>query len=317
MNTVQFKAVFQKMWEEAQSEVLFEPIEITRLLEVHPSQIPICPMSFILGFYPDVKMQRTSKMISNCILNTGSAVHRSVQDFLGLSPYAFGNFVCRECGEIFELTTGGECPNGCGVPLRYEEVGINYKGFAGHVDFMVKVKDEIWLVDFKTSSQFSLDKKVKNTPENYNLQTLAYALLLRLQYGLKIKGRAIGYISRDNPSVLKLGGCKAFTKKDFKYIQTLLKEQRELLNFLLDCKTYKEFMENVGIQRCSNQYCSCCSGKHTDDELKALLKQKFKEMGGKSIRDYVNTYLEEKQKTENLIESFVTMCKGDRNESES
>lgn len=290
MNTVEFRSTFQKMWEEAQREVLFQPTEISRLLDVHPSQIPICPTSFVLGFSSDIKLERSRKMVSDSILNTGSAIHRAVQDFLGRSPYAFGNFVCPKCGEIFHLTTPkDECPNGCGTHLIYDEVPIYYKGFAGHVDFMVKNEEgEIWLVDFKTSSSFSIDKKVKNTPSNYDLQTLAYALLLRLQYKIKVKGRAIAYISRDNPSLMKIGGCKTISKDDLKRIHQLLLEQRDLLNFLLDCKSYDEFMENVGIQRCGNPYCATCSKAYSDEDLQKLLKQKFESFNGKCIRDFVN-----------------------------
>ena len=287
MNTAMFKAAFQKMWLDAQDELLFRPSELTRLLEVHPSQIPICPASFILGITPGDTQYRTRKMISDCILNTGTVIHRVVQDFLGMNTEAFGNFVCPVCGEMFSLTTGKECPNGCGVPLCYQEVGISYKGFAGHVDFMIKHDNEIWLIDFKTSSQFSIDDKVKNTPVNYDLQTSAYALLLRLQYGLKIKGRAIAYISRDNPSVMKLGGCKVFSKQDLLDTRDLLRDQKELLNFILDCKSFDEFMDSVGIQRCTNPYCSCCNKSYTNEDIEKLLKSKFSSFNGKSIRELI------------------------------
>lgn len=313
MNTVQFKAAFQRMWEEAQQEVLFQSMDISRLLEVHPSQIPICPTSFVLSFVPSTKLERSRKMISDAILNTGTTIHRVVQDYLSKSPNAFGNFVCHECGEVFPLTTSKEvCPNGCGAPLFYEEVPISYKGFAGHVDFMVKIKDEIWLVDFKTSSGFSIDKKVKNTPSNYDLQTLAYVLLLRLQYKIKVKGRAIAYISRDNPAVMKIGGCKRITTKDLKYIHRLLLEQRDLLNFLLDCHSYEEFMDNVGIQRCSNPYCSVCGKAYSDEDLQKLLQQKFDTFNGKCIRDFVKEAQAEQEKTNKVTDTFIDMCKGDR-----
>ena len=312
MNTVQFRTAFQKMWEDAKQEVLFQSVDISRILEVHPSQIPICPTSFILNFEPGIKLTRSRKMISDSILNTGTTIHRVVQDFLGQSPNAFGNFVCRECGDSFQLTTAEECHHSCGEPLFYEEVPINYKGFAGHVDFMVKIKDEIWLVDFKTSSSSSIGKKVKDTPSNYDLQTLAYALLLRLQYKIKVKGRAIAYISRDNPSVMKIGGCKVITTKDLKYIHGLLLEQRELLNFLLDCRSYDEFMDNVGIQRCCNPYCSICGKAYSDEDLQKLLQQKFDSFNGKCIRDFVKEVQAEQQKTNKAIDAFFSMCKGDR-----
>ena len=93
MNTVQFGAAFKKMWEEAQQEVLFQSVDISRILEVHPSQIPICPTSFIINFEPGSKLTRSRKMISDAILNTGTTIHRVVQDFLGQSPNAFGDFV--------------------------------------------------------------------------------------------------------------------------------------------------------------------------------------------------------------------------------
>ena len=307
MNTVQFKSAFQRMWEEAQQEVLFESMDISRLLEVHPSQIPICPLSFVLNFIPDLKLQRRSKMISSAVLNMGTAVHSSVQNFLGLSPYAFGDFVCPECGEIFHLITSQPCPNGCETALKYREVAINHKGFAGHVDFMVKKDDEIWLVDFKTSSTRAISDKVKSTPLNYDLQTLAYALLLRLQYNIKVKGRAIIYISRDNPFMMKIGGCQLIQKKDLKYIQGFLREQRDLLNFLLDCRSYQEFMDNVGIQRCTNPYCQICGKHYSDQDLEKLLQQKFDSFQGKSIRDYVKESQSEKEKTDKIFDEFIAL----------
>ena len=88
-----------------------------------------------------------------------------------------------------------------------------------------------------------------------------------------------------NPSYFALGATKLITKKDLKRTQQLLKGQRELLNFLLDCKSYKEFMNNVGLQKCSNQYCKICS--NDEQQIKTALKQKFKTLKGKSIREYV------------------------------
>lgn len=283
MTPNKFNAVFSTMMEQAQQHIMFEPQNKSRILDVHPSQIPICPISFILNFDPDCVRQ--TKMISDCILKQGTTIHALVQKYLSADERLYGCWACPQCGQYFsELSTVHDCPD-CGCQLTYSEIPINYKGFAGHVDCVVKVNNELWLVDFKTSSYRSMDVKINNTPQNYDFQTLAYCLLLRLQYGLRIKGRAICYINRDNPQLFKLGGTKLITKKDLKATQKLLKEQRELLNFLLDCKTYKEFMSNVGLQRCSNEYCKCCG--NSDSELKSALKQKFKQLGGKCIREYV------------------------------
>ena len=283
MTPSKFSAIFSSMMTEAQSNVLFESTEKSRLLDVHPSQIPICPSSFILDFDPDCV--RPTKMISDCILKQGSVIHSVVQKYLSSDSRLYGCWACPQCGQYFpELSTNHDCPD-CGCSLTYSEIPINYKGFAGHVDCVVKLKDEYWLVDFKTSSYSSIDSKIKSTPENYDMQTLAYCLLLRLQYGIKIKGRAICYINRDNPSYFKIGGTRLVTDKDLKKTQQLLKSQRELLNFLLDCKSYKEFMANVGIQHCSNPYCKVCG--NDDSSIKKALKQKFKDLKGKSIREYV------------------------------
>ena len=284
MTPSKFSAIFSSMMTEAQSNVLFERNEKSRLLDVHPSQIPICPSSFILDFDPDCV--RPTRMVSDCILKQGSVIHSVVQKYLSSDNRLYGCWACPECGQYFpDLSTVHECPD-CHCQLTYSEIPINYKGFAGHVDCVVKLKNEYWLVDFKTSSYSSIDSKVKSTPENYDMQTLAYCLLLRLQYGIKIKGRAICYINRDNPSYFKMGGARLVTDKDLKKTQQLLKGQRELLNFLLDCKSYKEFMSNVGIQHCSNPYCKVCG--NDDLSIKKALKQKFKDLKGKSIRQYVN-----------------------------
>ena len=285
MTPAKFQAVFSSMWETMKTECIFtQGFDKSRVLDVHPSQIPICPLSFILSNPTESKPE---KYMGDAILRTGTTVHSVVQKFLGLNKYAFGDYVCKNCGEIFHLRGAGKCPN-CKLDLTYTEVGIDYKGFVGHVDFMIKVDDEIWLVDFKTSGFKAIANKVKETPLEYDLQTLAYCLLLRLQYGLKIKGRAICYISRDNPNSMQLGGIDLIEKKHLKSISKILKGQRELLQFLLDCKSYKEFMSDIGIQRCSNKYCKYC-GKtdYSDDELKKMLKSTFKERT-MSIRELVN-----------------------------
>lgn len=283
MTPNKFNAVFTAMMEQAQQHVMFESINKSRLLDVHPSQIPICPLSFVLNF--DVDCIRQTRMVSDCILKQGTTIHAVVQKYLSADARLYGCWACPECGQYFsDLSTVHNCPD-CGCQLTYSEIPINYKGFAGHVDCVVKIDDEFWLVDFKTSSYNSIATKVKTTPVEYDLQTLAYCLLLRLQYGLKIKGRAICYINRDNPQYFALGGTKVITKKDLKTTQQLLKDQRELLNFLLDCKSYKEFMSGVGIQHCSNPYCKVCTNENS--QIKVALKQKFKQLKGKCIREYV------------------------------
>lgn len=283
MTPNKFVAVFTSMFEQALSDIRFTEVNLSRLTDVHPSQIPICPSSFIIGFEPDLVAKQ--KLAMKMIVDQGTALHEALQLFLSADPRTFGNFVCPKCGQFFELTTGGQiCPD-CEVPLVYREVGINYKGFAGHVDFMVRIDGETWLVDFKSTNYFTMADKVKQTPEMYDLQTLAYCLLLKLQYGIEIKGRAIAYINRDNPLLMKLGGQQLITKKDLKRIHRILKDQKELLNFLLDCKTYKEFMTNVGLQKCSNPYCPVC--KLEDQEIKTLLIRKFKELNKRNIRSFI------------------------------
>lgn len=304
MTPKKFEAVFTQMYEEAQSEIRKSGVEITRVLDVHPSQIPICPSSFILGFTPSLFSSK--KMVQTAILDQGTALHEAVQSFLCLNEHAFGNFFCPECGELWTMQSSPiECPT-CHVQLRYQEVGINYKGFSGHVDFLLKFDDELWLIDFKSSSTASIAGKVAKTPEAYDLQTLSYALLLRKQYGLKIHGRAIIYISRDNPSHMRIGGTEIITKERLKYIYNILKEQRSLLNFLLDCTSYESFMENVGIQRCGSPYCKMCS-TYTDRELRHLLKEKFESMGGITIRNVVNDFIEQRKSAENILDGFAEL----------
>ena len=285
-----FKAKFTEMMNDAHATLIEKDVKnVSRLLDVHPSQLPICPTSYILGFNKD--LVATFPCVAQMIVDEGSAIHEVIQDHLGINKRAFGNWVCPECGQFFQLQRGQrKCPN-CDKWLKYQEVPVNYKGFAGHVDFICNMgtlkKPQYWLVDFKTTSMFSMESKVKTTPMSYDLQTKAYCLLLRLQYGIHIKGRAICYINRDNPAVFKIGGIELITKQTLKDISSLLKSQRELLDFLLDCTSYKEFMQGIGIQRCSNPYCKYCS-KYDDTELKYLLKTKFKYLENKSVRFYIN-----------------------------
>lgn len=309
-----FTSAFQNSWEEAQSEVHFRKAELSRILDVHPSQIPYCPTAFILGFRPD--LENSYKMTGKCILDSGTAIHAAVQDFLGRSKHAFGDYVCPECGEFFQGTCYHDCPND-GHPLNYREVSINYKGFVGHVDFLYKLDNgDLWLIDFKTSAMSAIAKKVVSTPENYNLQTLSYALLLRLQYGWKVKGRAICYINRDNPAYMKLGGVELITKEHLKYIHGVLKSQRGLLHALCRCHSLDEFLAMTGgtIPKCKNPFCKICRSPYSDEEIKQMLTSVFNLMQGKCILDFVKEAEDRKKSFDTMLNKFANLVKGESNE---
>ena len=276
---------FNLALEKAKNRVLTYPASTSRLLEVHPSQIPICPTSFILDFNTDLYYSKT--LTSSLTLDCGTKVHEIMQDYLSYDKTMFGNYVCPNCGIFFELTTGGKlCPD-CHSPLRYLEIPINYDGFSGHVDCIIKSKDDkYYLVDFKTTGSNTIDKKVKNTPFEYQLQTLSYAYLLWAQYKIRIREIAICYINRDNFNDIRMGYYKKVTKENLKKIRKLLYQQKELKEFLLNCKSYKEFMENVGIQKCTNPYCKYCKLKNVN----SLLRNKFEQLGGKSIKEYIDEH---------------------------
>lgn len=306
-----FGTLFRDLWKTAGDAVEMQEGSVSRIVNVHPSQIPICPTALVVGFFSNVLLDFENNrygirsphtFFSDMILDTGTTVHEVTQRYLGRSELAFGDFYCPNCGEVFYLRTGGCCPNCHDIYLHYKEVGIDYKGFAGHVDFMIKKDGELWLVDFKTSADRGIAHKVKETPQMYDLQTLAYCLLLKKQYNLDIAGRAICYISRDNFS-FRLGGVQRIEKSDLRRIFNILKAQKDLLNFLLDCSSYKEYMKHVGLQRCSNPYCKYCT--QGDKQIESQLKEAFSK--GYTIREAVNRVQAEKDKAKKIAEGFASL----------
>lgn len=295
-----FRSHFLSDLKEMQGSILFEPQQPSRILDVHPSALPYCPTSFLLSFDPDLMQQQ--KFQGQAIMNQGTALHSTMDRFLGRIDRAFGDFVCTDCGCIQHLKQASDFPNmrcpECGGRLHYEEVYIDYKGFVGHVDFLYntgsKKNPKLWVVDFKSKSYSLTDPTKTDIPLNYHYQTLAYTLLLRAQYGLKIQGRAILNICRDNPSRMVLAGVHKWSKDDLIQGHKDLLEQRELYEFMLNCKSYKEWMDSIGVQRCANQYCNFCK-TYEDSEIKSLIRQKFKLFKGKSIREIV----EERSSNEN------------------
>jgi hypothetical protein len=226
-------------------------------------------------------------MFSSIILNEGTSMHTTLQDYLSEDRRAYGMWACRDCGCVSSKPSlrPSVCPQ-CHSRLgfSYVETPVDYKGFVGHVDFLLKDNDKYYLIDFKSTGG-NMAKKIEETPLSYDLQTLSYCLLLRLQYGIRISERALVYVDRNNPRLMKMGCVEKVTKEDLKKIQGILKSQKELLNFLLDCTSFKEYMENVGIQRCPSKYCEFC--KMDDATLTRKLKLRFKELNGISYRQRI------------------------------
>ena len=266
----------EKDIKDAYSLELDSAASISRILTVHPSELPICPIRYMLSYLECwYKLKTKIDLRSKITLGIGTYIHQCMQEFL---PYTMkskmiGDWKCNSCGKIeIAKPKPVKCSCGC-TQFEYNEISLNYKGFVGHIDTVYQYDNKTAIVDYKTATLSNYLSKAQNPGINYQMQIRAYALLLKLQYKIDITDAFLVFIAKEKPSPSTFALYhEEITKPKLKDTFEFLSNQRILKKKLISLKTFDEFME-LEPEACSNEYCeACANGKHQEsiEKIKEL-----------------------------------------------
>lgn len=178
--------------------------------ELHPSSFPFCGLRDAyerLTRSEDPVVQQNFS--SDFYLNCGTVTHTASQNWLGKSKRLIGTWVCEACGNTRAF---GPRPKVCrcgSVRIKYEELGGVDGEISWHTDGLFFYNGEYWLIDFKTSSTYAIEKanearkqgKKADLPYAKNVfQIESYTVLVERKYNIKITGWLLIYMARDKPN---------------------------------------------------------------------------------------------------------------------
>lgn len=253
-----------------------QKISMSRLLDVHPSELPICPMQYIYAWLTTARHSLSSRLTlrDSITLNIGTVVHQNIQKYLPIHAGSrmIGNWKCSSCGHTHTFCTKPEeCIICKSSELEYEELPIYYKGFAGHIDTVYKTSTGLAIVDYKTTTLDAIKEKVRSPSLNYLMQIRSYALLLKLQYKVTCTDAFLVFIAKEKPSPTNFAIYQEkINSKKLHDTFLFLQHQRELKRKLMSIKTFDEFME-LAPEPCGNPFCPVC--KEFDKALSIIETQ--------------------------------------------
>ena len=274
-------------------EVPFKKLELAeqkRVLkyesEFHPSSGVFCPLQHAYTRLIESTKPRFGMVSFNLdmILSVGTKMHEILQNNLSRTGRFIGNYRCTKCSRVHKLCTLPERCKKCGnrgiYAFKYEELGGMYKDtISWHTDgIWVDKKDQLWVIDFKSSSKYAVDahkrmakegKKELPLPYSTNrVQIETYYYLLKKEHDLDIKGYGLQYIPRDTPGFgfeivgkelnsndhERIASRTEKVVKDFNRVANVLTEDRNgrtktlewaKLNKICDCRdTYDKIVHN-------------------------------------------------------------------------
>ena len=137
--------------------------------------------------------------------SVGTTVHTALQRWVGRGSRIYGNWKCAnlKCSGLIKFSAYKPCPV-CGSETVYDEFEVKaFKHLSGHTDGLYKSRgNRWWVIDYKTSSMKVLDAHgvAPVLPYSGNkFQITSYVPLIERQFGIKVSGWALIYLSRDNP----------------------------------------------------------------------------------------------------------------------
>lgn len=203
-------------------------------------------------------------------VSVGHAVHDVMQKYLSQSGKFLADYHCRECNKRYPLSHTYEC---CGFPTDYHEVSIDYKGVKGHIDGIVKIKNDYYIVDYKTLSLQTREQKSRKPPKNYVRQITAYAYLLWKQHNIKVAGVMLVFIPRDNPRKPAIWEFR-LKDSDFSDIRKSIVMDLNLHRKTMLARTIEEMTPLLKVN-CGTDYCNACkmSVKEKINRLKPRLSK--------------------------------------------
>jgi len=251
----------------------FERTSPSRVLYLRPSQLPFCAMGFFVN-HATKGMRRQQDFSSAFYTTVGTAVHSVMQNFLCQSGKFLADYKCHECNTWHRMSYKYEC---CGFPTEYHEVEISYKGINGHIDCIYRdAQGKLWIVDFKTTSIKGAPYKKRDPGVAYKEQIETYAVLVELQYGIRIEGFADEFIIRDNPMKNDpVMWNRPLTDDIRKRVKQKLSRYKKMHRAALNVKTEDEALALFEWGRCKDTYCPVCTDK-SDAKVKQKLVDAYK-----------------------------------------
>jgi hypothetical protein len=210
-----------------------------------------------------------------------------MQEFLAKSGRFLADYHCAECNTWHRMSYKYEC---CGFPTRYEEIAIDYKGIHGHIDAVFRANNgELFILDYKTCSTIAAPKKQEDPGVVYIEQIETYAVLIELQYGVKIAGIMDAFIIRDDPKKTPAIYARELTNEKREEVKKRLGMYKRMHREALDAETWEDVLALAEYEKCTNPYCAAC--KMSDKDLVRSLKSAF-ERGQAANRIPIRAFVE-------------------------
>jgi hypothetical protein len=175
----------------------------TRLPEFRVSSFPYCPLRSLL-----FSGGRDNSYSMEFYTSIGTAVHESLQKWALKSSFKDKIFCCWK--EVKTKKVHGPCffrdlPKEIRKKeLIYEEITIKYKGLSGHVDLVLELLPDVFvIIDFKTTDLQGKRLRHRSKwqdqyPAEHSsiIQISTYSTLLRKLFGLNVKAWCLVYVDR-------------------------------------------------------------------------------------------------------------------------
>lgn len=173
------------------------------------SSMPICgrKFSFSQVLKPEDKQATVSDFVLSLQSSIGTAMHSTVQRWLGKFGILFGDWSCPKCHREKLKHLGTPICKKCDLEMVYKELDLKHQtvGVTGHPDGILRVGSKWVGFELKTKSQRTVDEISKPIETHVRFQTACYAVLLEMVFGIKLDEYAIFYISRDTPWSHRVG----------------------------------------------------------------------------------------------------------------
>ena len=268
----EFLAVYREIYDDA---VTLYKQDQSRLYNLRCSQLPYCPRSVLLD-HLTYGRHRPMPMSMAYYTKVGTTVHEVMQSYLAMSGRFLADYHCKVCGKKYPFSHKHEC---CGTPTTYYEVTIDVGtkkgvlGIQGHIDGIFKdSKGNYWIVDFKTTSIAGVKGKLRNPGDGYIRQIRAYAVLLRKQYKVKVKGVMLVFIPRDNPAKPAVWEA-TLSERDYEVAMEELKADKRLHKKTMFATSVEDIIE-LAKTNCGGAFCTSC--KKSKPDFMSLIKKAMK-----------------------------------------
>lgn len=265
-----------KVYNDSLKSIQVSKGDLTRMRYLRPSALPFCPVNFFVKNAEQGPL-RIMHMEMAFYVKIGTVVHSVVQNYLARSGKFLATWKCKVCGNLRKVSMDNMC---CDTPMQYREVLIKYKGVVGHIDAIyLDANGDYWILDYKTTSVSMAKKKASNPGVSYQEQIEAYALMLKLQYGIKVKGVLLMFIKRDSPREPVFFG-RVLDKLDFPKIAKRINAYKKLHKEVLRIETLDQALamhEKYG--KCKNPMCDTCGSWRSAKDAVERAFNRGKRMG--------------------------------------